>query len=166
MEIQGDGPFVVQGVEDRLAQVLQNLVSNARSFSPRGGSIALGLRRDGAEVVVSVDDEGPGVPVGMEEAIFRRFYTLRPEGETFGTHSGLGLSISRQIAEAHGGRLICANRYDPAGVCPRREFSSGASRCGLRAASRLRLSSQHRSWTYLPRSLRRRTLFGTFRHHR
>ena len=116
VEIQGDGPFVVQGVEDRLAQVLQNLVSNARSFSPRGGSIALGLRRDGAEVVVSVDDEGPGVPVGMEEAIFRRFYTLRPEGETFGTHSGLGLSISHQIAEAHGGRLICANRYDPTGV--------------------------------------------------
>ena len=56
------------------------------------------------------------MPVGMEEAIFRRFYTLRPEGEAFGTHSGLGLSISHQIAEAHGGRLICANRYDPAGV--------------------------------------------------
>ena len=115
VEIEGDGPFLVQGVEDRLAQVLQNLVSNARSFSPPGGSITLGLRRDSASSVVSVDDDGPGVPSGMEEAIFRRFYTFRPEGEAFGTHSGLGLSISRQIAEAHGGRLTCANRYDSAG---------------------------------------------------
>ena len=115
VEIRGDGPFMVQGVEDRLAQVLQNLVSNARSFNPPGGGVTLGLRRDGASIMVSVDDDGPGVPAGMEEAIFRRFYTFRPEGETFGTHSGLGLSISRQIAEAHGGRLTCANRYDPAG---------------------------------------------------
>ena len=116
VQIEGDGPFVVRGVEDRLAQVLQNLVSNARSFSPPDGTITLGLRRSGAAVVISVDDEGPGVPEGMEEAIFRRFYTFRPEGEAFGTHSGLGLSISRQIAEAHGGRLTCANRYDAARV--------------------------------------------------
>ena len=115
LEIEGEGPFAVLGVEDRLAQVLQNLVGNARSFSPPGGTVALGLRRDGAGVVVSVDDDGPGVPAGMEEAIFRRFYTFRPEGETFGAHSGLGLSISRQIAEAHGGRLACTNRYDPTG---------------------------------------------------
>ena len=115
LEIEGEGPFAVLGVEDRLAQVLQNLVSNARSFSPPGGTVALELRRDGAEVVVSVDDHGPGVPAGMEEAIFRRFYTFRPSGETFGTHSGLGLSISRQIAEAHGGRLTCTNRYESTG---------------------------------------------------
>ena len=115
LEIEGEGPFMVLGVEDRLAQVLQNLVGNARSFSPPDGTIALGLRRDGNGIVVSVDDDGPGVPAGMEEAIFRRFYTLRPEGETFGAHSGLGLSISRQIAEAHGGRVVCANRHDPAG---------------------------------------------------
>ena len=115
VEIEGEGPFAVLGVEDRLAQVLQNLVGNARSFSPPSGTIALGLRRDGTGVVVSVDDDGPGVTAGMEEAIFRRFYTLRPEGETFGAHSGLGLSISRQIAEAHGGRLTCANRHDPTG---------------------------------------------------
>ena len=115
VEIEGNGPFVVSGVEDRLAQVLQNLISNARSFSPPGGSIMLGMRRDGVQVVVTVDDDGPGVPAGMEDAIFRRFYTDRPEGEAFGAHSGLGLSISRQIAEAHGGRLTCANRRDSAG---------------------------------------------------
>ena len=116
VEVEGEGPFTVLGVEDRLAQVLQNLVSNARSFSPPGGTIALGLRREGAAVTVSVHDDGPGVPSGMEEAIFRRFYTDRPEGEPFGAHSGLGLSISRQIAEAHGGRLSCVNRRDGAGV--------------------------------------------------
>ncbi len=116
VEVEGDGPFTVHGVEDRLAQVLQNLVSNARSFSPPGGTIALGLRREGAAVMVSVHDDGPGVPAGMEEAIFRRFYTDRPEGEPFGAHSGLGLSISRQIAEAHGGRLSCVNRRDGAGA--------------------------------------------------
>ncbi|MDE0204042.1 MAG: stimulus-sensing domain-containing protein [Rhodospirillaceae bacterium] len=115
VEIEGNGPFAVSGVEDRLAQVLQNLISNARSFSPPGGSIMLGMRRDGTQVVVTVDDDGPGVPAGMEDAIFRRFYTDRPEGEAFGAHSGLGLSISRQIAEAHGGRLTCANRRDGAG---------------------------------------------------
>ena len=116
VEVEGDGPFTVLGVEDRLAQVLQNLVSNARSFSPPGGTITLGLRREGSAVMVSVHDDGPGVPAGMEEAIFRRFYTDRPEGEPFGAHSGLGLSISRQIAEAHGGRLSCVNRRDGAGA--------------------------------------------------
>ena len=116
VDVEGDGPFTVLGVEDRLAQVLQNLVSNALSFSPPGGTIALGLRRQGAAVTVSVHDDGPGVPAGMEEAIFRRFYTDRPEGEPFGAHSGLGLSISRQIAEAHGGRLSCVNRRDGAGA--------------------------------------------------
>ena len=116
VEIDGDGPLVVLGVEDRLAQVLQNLVGNARSFSPAGGTVTLGLRREGAAIVVDVEDNGPGVPPGMEEAIFRRFYTLRPEGEAFGAHSGLGLSISRQIVDAHGGRLTCANRLDRAGA--------------------------------------------------
>ena len=116
VEVEGDGPFTVLGIEDRLAQVLQNLISNARSFSPPGGTIALGLRREGTAVAVSVHDDGPGVPAGMEEAIFRRFYTDRPEGEPFGAHSGLGLSISRQIAEAHGGRLSCVNRRDGTGT--------------------------------------------------
>ena len=137
VEIEGDGPFTVLGVEDRLAQVLQNLVGNARSFSPPSGTITLGLRRDGARITVSVEDEGPGVPAGMEEAIFGRFYTLRPESEAFGAHSGLGLSIARQIADAHGGRLTCAGRGRP---CARRLLPPGASRrTGLpRSRSRLR----------------------------
>ena len=130
VEIEGEGPFLVYGVEDRLAQVLQNLVGNARSFSPPGGTITLGLRRESANIVVSVTDEGPGVRAGMEEAIFRRFYTLRPDGEAFGAHSGLGLSISRQIVEALGGRLTCTNRLDRAGAvrgaCFRSELPDAA----------------------------------------
>ena len=130
LDIEGAGPFVVPGVEDRLAQVLQNLIGNARTFSPPGGAITLGLRREGARISVAVEDEGPGVPAGMEEAIFRRFYTFRPEGEAFGAHSGLGLSISRQIAEAHGGRLTCTNRLDRAGgicgACFRLELPAAA----------------------------------------
>ena len=115
LAVDGDGPFVVLGAEDRLAQVLQNLISNACSFSPPGGIVGLSLYRNGTRIAIEVTDDGPGVPAGMEEAIFRRFYTFRPEGEAFGAHSGLGLSISRQIVEAHGGRLTCTNRVDPAG---------------------------------------------------
>lgn len=130
VDIEGDGPFVVLGVEDRLAQVLQNLIGNARSFSPPEGAITLVLRREGTWVSVSVEDEGPGVPAGMEEAIFRRFYTFRPESEAFGAHSGLGLSISRQIADVHGGRLTCTNRPDqagrPRGACFRLEIPAAA----------------------------------------
>jgi two-component system sensor histidine kinase ChvG len=105
--------LVVQGVESRLAQVLRNLVSNAASFSPRGGTVWLTARRVGSEVRVGVEDEGPGVPPDRLEAIFERFYTERPADEKFGTHSGLGLSISRQIVEAHGGRLTAENRLGP-----------------------------------------------------
>jgi two-component system sensor histidine kinase ChvG len=123
LEIDGDGPFMVLGAEDRLAQVLQNLISNARSFSPPGGVVTLRLHRAGSQAVVQVDDDGPGVPIGMEEAIFRRFYTSRPESETFGAHSGLGLSISRQIVEAHRGQLTCVNRVDPGGIVGGARFS-------------------------------------------
>ena len=121
--------------------MLQNLVGNARSFSPAGGTVTLGLRREGAAIVVDVEDNGPGVPPGMEEAIFRRFYTLRPEGEAFGAHSGLGLSISRQIVDAHGGRLTCANRLDRAGRPVRRPLPSGASRRSVPPSVRSGLSA-------------------------
>jgi two-component system sensor histidine kinase ChvG len=65
--------------------------------------------RDRHFVVVEVIDKGPGIPDGKEQDIFRRFYSLRPETEKFGAHSGLGLSISKQIVEAHGGTIEAAN---------------------------------------------------------
>ncbi len=115
--------YYVMGVADRLAQVLQNLLSNARSFSPPGGTVTVSLGRRDGQIVLEVEDEGPGVPIGMEEAIFKRFYTFRPDSEAFGTHSGLGLAISRQIVEAHGGRLTCANRVDAQGMVAGARFT-------------------------------------------
>jgi len=105
----------VPGIEGRLGQVFRNLISNAVTFSPPGGTIRLSAQRQGDDVVVSISDEGPGIPEGKLEAVFQRFYTERPAGEKFGTHSGLGLSISKQIVDAHGGDIRAANRHDESG---------------------------------------------------
>lgn len=105
-----DGPFVVSGREDRLVQVFRNLIGNARSFSPDNGRVDLSIRRDGPWIVAVCEDEGPGIPPGKLDAIFNRFYSERPEHEKFGSHSGLGLSISKQIVEAHEGAIHAENR--------------------------------------------------------
>ncbi len=110
-EKMNPGPFVVMGIEDQLTQVFQNLISNARSFTPPTGTITLSAEQSGPDVVVYVDDEGTGIPPESLVSIFERFYSERPEGEDFGRHSGLGLSISRQIVEAHGGNIHAENRY-------------------------------------------------------
>lgn len=101
----------VRGVEVRLTQVFENLLSNALSFSPPGGTVTMQARREGGSVVVAVSDDGPGIPEGKLDAIFDRFYTERPAGEAFGNHSGLGLSIARQIVAAHNGTIRALNRY-------------------------------------------------------
>ena len=106
----------VRCVEDRIAQVMRNLLANAISFSPRGGAIRIAVRRVGDNVEVSVEDDGPGVPPDKLDAVFDRFYSLRPKHEPFGLHSGLGLSISRQIVEAHGGTIWAENRLAPPGA--------------------------------------------------
>ncbi|MFN3077906.1 MAG: stimulus-sensing domain-containing protein, partial [Alphaproteobacteria bacterium] len=105
-------PLMVPGMESRLVQVFRNMIANAISFSPPDGRITFSATRSDGWVVVSVEDEGPGLPVGKETAIFERFYTERPAAEKFGTHSGLGLAISRQIVEAHGGTILGENRLD------------------------------------------------------
>ena len=107
-----DAELKVPGVETRLGQVIRNLVDNAVSFSPPGGTIRLAAYREGPYVRITVDDEGPGLPEGKLDAIFDRFYSERPPAEQFGTHSGLGLSISRQIVEAHDGQIKAENRLD------------------------------------------------------
>jgi len=107
--------LVVQGIEDRLGQVFRNLIANATSFSPPDGTIWLTARRTDGRVEIDVMDEGPGLPENKLDAIFDRFYTERPAGERFGTHSGLGLSISRQIVKAHGGTIRAENRRDADG---------------------------------------------------
>ena len=108
---QEAGIFMVRGIEARLGQVWQNLIDNALSFSPAGGTIRLGLAIKDKFVTLKVEDEGPGLPEGAEAKIFKRFYSERPEQEAFGCHSGLGLAICKQVIEAHGGRIVAENRY-------------------------------------------------------
>jgi two-component system, OmpR family, sensor histidine kinase ChvG len=109
------GDLPVPGIEGRLVQVFRNLIANAASFSPPDGAIQIEARRDGRNVVVTIDDQGPGIPEGKFAAIFERFYSERPRGEKFGTHSGLGLSISKQIIENHRGQIWAENRLDADG---------------------------------------------------
>jgi two-component system sensor histidine kinase ChvG len=109
------GSLVVNVIEDRLVQVIQNLFANAISFSPEGGVIRLAAWADGDFAVITISDEGPGIPESALGAIFTRFYSERPVGEKFGTHSGLGLAISKQIVEAHGGTIHAENLQGPDG---------------------------------------------------
>ena len=118
---------MVQAVEGRLVQVLRNLIGNAESFSPANGRIRLRARETGGMVEISVEDEGPGIPDGKLEHIFDRFYSERPAGENFGQHSGLGLSISRQIVEALRGRISAENRRDEDGPRARRAVRGAAA---------------------------------------
>jgi two-component system sensor histidine kinase ChvG len=110
LDMPRDLRVTIPGYEGRLGQVFRNLLANARSFSPPGGEIRITVRSQERAVEIAVEDEGPGIPEGKLEAIFDRFYSERPKGEKFGTHSGLGLSISKQIVEAHGGSLRAENR--------------------------------------------------------
>jgi two-component system sensor histidine kinase ChvG len=107
---QGVKAYAVIGHESRLGQVILNLIDNARSFVPEeNGRIVIGLSRSGRRNIITVEDNGPGIRPDALERIFERFYTDRPSGEAFGQNSGLGLSISRQIVEAHGGTLTAEN---------------------------------------------------------
>ncbi|HJN22952.1 MAG TPA: stimulus-sensing domain-containing protein [Rhodospirillales bacterium] len=112
--IDQQGDLKINGMERRLAQVFENLIANAASFSRSGGTISIKARAKDGWIEVIIDDEGPGIPKGKEETIFERFYRDRPEGEKFGTHSGLGLSICKQIVETHGGMITAKNRKDAA----------------------------------------------------
>jgi two-component system sensor histidine kinase ChvG len=103
------GSFVMPGHDSRLGQVVDNLIDNARSFSPAGGNVRITCRRLKQEIEIVVDDDGPGVCAEAKDKIFQRFYTDRPH-QGFGQNSGLGLSISKQIVEAHDGRLWVENR--------------------------------------------------------
>jgi two-component system sensor histidine kinase ChvG len=106
-----DGAFIVMGHEDRLGRVITNLLDNAISFSPEGGTVAVRARRVGGRIEIIVDDDGPGIPPDRLDTIFERFYSDRPQSDsTVGKNSGLGLSISHDIIEAYGGDIEASNR--------------------------------------------------------
>ncbi len=117
------GSLRVWGVEDRLMQVFRNLIDNALSFTPPEGTITLSALREGPLIRATVENTGPGIPDAKLEAVFDRFYTERPKTEKFGTHSGLGLSISRQIIEAHRGAIHADNIRDGSGAITGARFT-------------------------------------------
>src|SRR4029079_6903839 len=105
------------GKPDRLARAINNSLDNAVSFSPPGGLVEIAAARVGDEVRIRIDDEGPGVPPEAREAIFNRFHSVRPEGDGFGRHSGLGLAIARAMVEGHDGEIDVQDRDDaPSGA--------------------------------------------------
>ena len=108
---------VVMGKPERLARAINAIIDNAVSFSPPGGLVEIAAARVGDRVTIRVDDEGPGVPEESREAIFNRFHSVRPEGENFGRHSGLGLAISEAIVRGHDGEIDVQDRDDaPSGA--------------------------------------------------
>ena len=128
---------MVLGHDSRMGQVLRNLIDNARSFTAAGSAIQIRLRRVGDEIEARVDDHGPGIAPENLERIFERFYTDRPE-HSFGGNSGLGLAISRQVMEAHKGRIWAENRYGKA--------AEGGARPVLGARFVLRFPAMPAGW--------------------
>jgi two-component system sensor histidine kinase ChvG len=110
IRVDAAGRLRAAAVEGRIVQVFRNLIANAVSFSPPGGVIRLVAREDDGMIAIAVEDSGPGIPPAKLESIFDRFYSERPRGERFGQHSGLGLSISRQIVMALRGTIVAGNR--------------------------------------------------------
>lgn len=111
------GSAIVMGEPNRLARAIDNIIDNAISFSPPGGLVEVAVTHVGDAIQIRVDDEGPGVPPELREAIFNRFHSVRPDSEDFGRHSGLGLAIAHAIVEGHDGEIDVADRDDaPSGA--------------------------------------------------
>ena len=108
IDVPSDG-LLVRGLDGPFAQVFRNVIENAMSFSPKGGEIKVSGRGVGGAAVITIEDQGPGIPEENLDTIFKRFYTERPTSHGFGKNSGLGLSISRQIVEVFGGRIFAHN---------------------------------------------------------
>ncbi len=131
-----EGAFTIVGDEGRLGQVLTNLIDNAISFSPDGGTVTVRARAKPRWVEILVEDEGAGIPEDRLTIIFDRFYSDRPETDASrGKNSGLGLSISREIVRAHGGEIIAENRYEE-------DAAPGAEPSGARFIVRLPLADK------------------------
>lgn len=115
--------FEVVGSKVRLLQVFENLVSNALSFSKKTDSIEINVSNKMNYVIITITDHGPGIPASKLETVFERFYSERPQHEDYGRHSGLGLSICKQIIHAHGGRIFAENIKEPDGTIQGAQFT-------------------------------------------
>ncbi len=115
LEMPENSDINIWGLETRLVQVFENLISNAVSFSPKKGIVSIDITMQRQQIRITVEDQGPGIPKNKLESIFERFYSERPEHEDYGRHSGLGLSICRQIITAHQGRIFAENITDKSG---------------------------------------------------
>ena len=113
--IDTNAPIYIRAYETPFAQVLRNLIDNALTFSPETGEVVVTAKKEGGRVVFTVEDDGPGIPEDNLETVFDRFYTQRPKGASFGSHSGLGLAICRQIITAHRGKIFAENRMNEQG---------------------------------------------------
>ena len=123
------GVAVVMGEDIRLERVLNNLIDNAVSFSPKGGLIEISATCADDKILIRISDEGPGVPESERDAIFRRFHSERPASEDFGHHSGLGLAIARTIVEGHQGQIAAIDREDrKTGACFQIELPSAEAK--------------------------------------
>ena len=129
LRLSANPPYEAHGHDGRYGQVFRNVIDNALSFSPAGSRIVVELTREprNGPFVVTIDDEGPGIPEDNLESIFQRFYSERPS-EHFGQHSGLGLSICRQIMETYGGSISATNRKAADGQHRSAPASPSASR--------------------------------------
>ncbi len=110
-----DKPAIIKGISGRLIHVFQNLIDNAISFAPPESDIVLRLEQEEDAYIVYVEDHGPGIPLENLDKIFKRFYTERPDAEAFGNHSGLGLSIVKQIIRAHDADIAVSNMISDQG---------------------------------------------------
>ncbi|MDC0074655.1 sensor histidine kinase [Alphaproteobacteria bacterium] len=107
--------ITIHGIQDALAQVFKNIIDNSISFSEKNCKIDISIKKKNNNLILTFDDYGPGVEELELNKIFDRFYTKRTNISKFGSHSGLGLSISKQIIEAHEGKIYVINRIDSYG---------------------------------------------------
>jgi two-component system, OmpR family, sensor histidine kinase ChvG len=109
--VNNDLSYIVDGYEDQLVRVIRNLVDNAETFSPKEKPIIIRCEAKQNHILINVEDRGGGIPETKLKTVFNRFYSERPSDEKFGTHSGLGLSICKQIIAAHYGDIWAENIY-------------------------------------------------------
>ena len=135
----------IRAFETPFAQVLRNLIDNALTFTDKSGQVRLRGQVKKDRVIITIEDDGPGIPAGNLETIFDRFYTQRPKGARFGSHSGLGLTISRQIIQAHKGSIVAQNWKDAHGQVQGARFTLDLPRQTMTGGQKIQHKNKFRA---------------------